>query len=230
MSVRYSSAEEVEADHLRVLGPQLGVLWHALYNEVVWLHAKWKQYRHLYASTENVDLLNETAGFFFGVVQKIMWEDAVLHLARLTDPPRSMGKENLTLRRLAEAIEDAALSARVTALVEAAMSECEFARDWRNRHLAHRDLHLALHSGAKLLPGVSRDQMERALAAFRSVLNEVERHYWGPTTAFEHFLGHSDAESLTHYLSEAVKAERKQLERWGRGVVLPEDLDRDGEV
>lgn len=220
------SAEEVKADHLQVLGPRLGPLYHELYYEVVWLHAKWKQYRHLYATAENVELLNEAAGFFFGVVQRVMWDDALLHVARLMDPPRSMGKDNLTLLRLPEVVENAALSARVAPLVEAAVSACGFARDLRNRRLAHQDLQLALDSGAEPLPGVSRAQMEEALAAMRAVLNEIEGHYWNSSTAFEHVLApRSDAESLTHYLSEALKAERKQLERWSRGEVLPEDLE-----
>jgi hypothetical protein len=217
MGQRYSSAEEVEAEHLNVLGPELGPLYHALHNEVAWLHAKWKQYRHLYASADIVDLLNETAGFFFRVVQDVMWTDTMLTIARLTDVPRTVGKDNLTLPRLAGAIEDAALARRVAALTESAKAEAAFVRDWRNRHLAHRDLQLALDSGVQPLPAVSHDQMERALAALRSVMNEIQLHYWSSTTEYEFFVTPNDAESLTYYLSEAVRAERKQQERWSRG-------------
>jgi hypothetical protein len=224
MDQRHRSAEEVEAERLNVLGPQLGPLYHALHNEVSWLHAKWKQYRHLYASADTVDLLNETAGFFFQVVQDVMWSDTMLHIARLTDAPRSAGKDNLTLSRLAGAIEDAALATRVAALVESAKTETAFVRDWRNRHLAHRDLQLALDSGAQPLPAVSHDQMERALAALRSVMNEIQLQYWDSTTAYEFFVARSDAESLTYYLSEAVKAEREQRARWSRGEARPEDF------
>jgi hypothetical protein len=225
MDRRYRSAEELEAERLNVLGPQLGPLYHALYSEVLWLHAKWKQYRHLYASADNVNLLNDTAGFFFRVVQDMMWGDTMLHIARLMDRPRSVGKENLTLCRLAGAIGDTALAARVAALVESAETDTAFVRDWRNRRLAHSDLQLALDSGAQPLPAVSRDQMERALAALRAVMNEIQIHYWGSPTEFEEFVARSDAESLTYYLSQAIKAEIKQQERWSRGEVMPEDLN-----
>ena len=131
--------------------------------------------------------------------------------------PRSVGKDNLTLSRLAGTIEDATLATRVAALVESAKAEAGFVRDWRNRHLAHRDLQLALGSGAQPLSTVSDDQMERALAALRSVMNEIQLHYWNSTTEYEFFVAPNDAESLTYYLSEAVKAERKQQERWSGG-------------
>jgi hypothetical protein len=221
----HRSAEEVEQEHLNVLGPRLGPLYHALENEVTWLHAKWNQFRHLYASEENVELLNEAAGFFFAVLQDVLWHDTLLHLARLTDPSRSHGsKDNLSLRRLPEVIEDPTLSARVETLVADAVTSCEFARDWRNRHLAHRDLTLALNSGAVPLPGISRADIERSLAAFRAVLNEIKRHYWNETVVFEDFRAIGDAGCLTRRLARSVKAERNQRERWSRGIILPEDL------
>ena len=225
MSQRYSSAEEVEAERLRTLGPLLGPLYHALFNDVQWLHAKWKQFCDLYTSADTVDLLNETAGFFFRIVQDIMVGDAMLHIARLTDPERLGEKENLTLCRLPGAIENVELADRVAALVEAARVEAGFVRDWRNRHLAHTDFKLALDSAVQPLPPVSFGQMQRVLAALRAVINDIELHYWNSTTAFEFFIEQTGAESLTHYLSEGIKVERHRQSRWSRGEVLPEDVD-----
>lgn len=222
MSARHSSAAEVEAEHLRVLGPELGPLYHALHQEVAWLHAKWKQFRHLYAEPSNVDVLNQVAGFFFRVVHDVMWEDAVLHVARLTDPPRSVNKDNLTLLRLPDALPDARLRTQVDTLLQSAVGQATFARDWRNRHLAHRDLGLALGSGVEPLAAASRESMDRALAALRAVMNEVQRHYFNSTTAFEHFLAHDDAASLTYYLVEAVKAEARERDRWKELSVTPD--------
>ena len=64
------SAEQVREKHLRNMGPELGPIYHALWNEVAWLHTKWNQYRQLYAhSPERVTFLNGVASHFFGVVQ-----------------------------------------------------------------------------------------------------------------------------------------------------------------
>src|SRR5579862_352192 len=83
------------------MGPDLGPVFFALFKEVVWLHAKWQEYRALFGhSPERVDLLNRNAAFFFRVVEDSLWEDVLLHISRLTDPIRSGGNENLSVQCL----------------------------------------------------------------------------------------------------------------------------------
>jgi hypothetical protein len=72
--------------------------------------------------------------------------------------------------------------------------------------------------------------MEIVLARFREILNAVNGHFWNSTTAYEDFLAHDDAESLTWHLRKALTAERKRRERWSKGIVLPEDVEPEGEV
>jgi len=130
------SADEVRAERLSVLGPEFGQVYHALCDEVQWLYVKWHEYRKPYAtSRERLDLLNSAAPFFFRVVQDVLWDDALLHLARLTDHPKSAGKPNMTVRRLAGVVSDPRLAAEVEHLVGYAVRLCEFARETRHRHL-----------------------------------------------------------------------------------------------
>lgn len=221
-----SLADEARAEHLRVLGPELGSLYHALLNEVIWLHAKWLEYRKLYAhSPERIDLLNGIAGFFFGLIQDVLWEDTLLHLARLTDPLKSAGKPNLTLKRLPGLIPEPSLASDVQSLVEAAESSCSFARDWRNRHLAHRDLDLALETAATPLPESSREQVQNSLQAIGAVLNLINRRYFGSETLFEDFVAITDAESLVYYMEIARQTEARREERLLQGRPLPEDFE-----
>jgi AbiU2 len=101
------SAEQVRERHVRDMGPQLGDVYHLLWKEVPWLHAKWNQYRQLYAhSRERVEFLNKVGGHFFGIVQHTLRDDILLHLARLTDPPKS---NRLTLQRLPKLAPEPAL-------------------------------------------------------------------------------------------------------------------------
>lgn len=224
---RYKSVEQDHEEHLRVLGSELGPLYNALQHEVTWLHAKWLEYRKLYASSpKRIDLLNETAGFFFRVVQDVLWEDVLLHLARLTDSPKSAGKQNLTINRLPALIAEPALAEEIRELVQTAMQRCSFAREWRHRHLAHRDLDLALESlHATPLPGASRQVVAEALAALAAVLNRVEGHYFDTEVAFGHFLVADDAKALVHHLAVAIRYDQRQRERLSQGRPLPEDLE-----
>jgi hypothetical protein len=203
------TADQVRGERLQVLGSELGPLYDALCDEVTWLYAKWNQYRMLFAkSPGRIELLNYVAGFFFRVIHDVLWEDVVLHIARLTDPPQSVGKDNLTLLRLAEAVKEPALSLELKNLAGQARATADFARDCRNRRLAHRDLALAVDDQAMPLSGISREKIERALADVGAVLNKIESHSWHSEIAFAQFIPPpGDAESLAHYLQGAVDAE-----------------------
>jgi hypothetical protein len=225
--VESKSGEELLEQSIRDMGPELGPLYHALRNEVTWVHAKWKQYRQLYAvSPERIDLLNQAAGHFFGVIQDSLLEDVVLHLARLTDSPQSRGKSNLTLRALPELIIEEPLASDIKTLVSAALAACGFVQAWRNRRLAHRDLTLALASSTDPLPGISRSDVEAALASTGAVLNRLAGHYWDTEVAYHHFIAVGrDADRLVYYLQLGVRAEVQRQKRLERGEPLPEDIE-----
>lgn len=136
----HRSAEQVEQQHLQAFGPTAGPLFHGLYNEVVWLHAKWLEYRKLFAKSEKrIDILNETAAFFFKIVQETLWENVVLQIARLTDPPVQGQFENLTLLRITDTVRPGALRDELRSLTRTAVERSQFARVWRNKRLAHTD-------------------------------------------------------------------------------------------
>lgn len=227
----HQSPTEVEQEHLQAMGPTLGPIYHALYNEVAWLHAKWLEYRKLFAkSAQRIDLLNETAGFFFGVVQDVLWKDVLLHIARLTDPAKQGKYENLTLFQLPNIVPKPELVIELCQLIEVAKTSSKFARDWRNKRLAHHDLAITLDLQAVPLPGVSRQHVEETLASFRAVLNHLHAHYFQSEVAFEHFLTHDDADTLVHHLSVAKQTEEQRRERLAQGRPLSEDFKFPPEV
>ena len=221
------SAEEVKEEHLEAFGEPLGSVYYALYNEVAWLHQKWQEYRKLYGtSKERIELLSETAPSFFHVLQQVLWRDVLLHLARLTDPPKQREFENLTLLRLPEAVEDAQLRSDVCNLVEDVKVKTNFARTWRNKRIAHSDLPLALNAESEQLPGVSRANVEEALSSIRSVMNSFSNEYLGSTTAFEHVIpAPGDADALVHYLNDARWREKRRREQALEGQWSREDFE-----
>lgn len=210
------------------MGPQLGAVCYALFLDVAWLHTKWLQFRTLYAlSAERVSFLNTIASTFFGTVAVVMWDDVLLHIARLTDPPRSGGRKNLTLRRLAEMVPDAMLRNDVEKLVQDLQEAASFARDWRNALVAHHDLDVALRTDARRLEDASREKVEKALEAIRVLLNEVLTRYGEAPIAFEHMPSEPDGpDALLHYLQIGARAEECRRKRLEEGRPLPEDLER----
>lgn len=203
-----STSDEVQEEYLNLMGPELGPVFHALYNECAWLHVRWLQYAALFGtSPKRIELMNAAAPLFFRVIQDDLLGDTLLHLCRMTDWPGKSSERRLTIRALPV---DEALAHDIQPLIDDAISKTKFARDWRNRKLAHTDLALAIDEGARPLADASRKDVAQALEAIAAVLNRLVRHFEKDTTiGFEHFLGHGDAEALMYVLSKGLEAEKQ---------------------
>jgi hypothetical protein len=197
----------VEANDPRIPEP-LREIFRELRSAVVWLHGLWIIYRQLYAkSSERVDLLNESAGTFFSLLQNILLHDTVLASARLTDHSEIRGRENLVLGQLVEKLDSNSypdLMERLKVCLEVIDSRCEVFRTKRNRQVAHSDLLAALKVESEPLPGISRTMVEDALKAIRDYMNEFEIHFSNSTMAYEYFSMQSDGEALIWQLKRAA--------------------------
>ena len=179
--------EQVRNRSVAAMPAPLGEIHHWLHDELAWLYIKWTDFRRLYAmGDERVALLNKAAPAFFAQLQRMMWEDVLLHICRLTDPAKSMGHEHLTILRIPDAISDPVLRNAVQLLVNDAKQKSQFARDWRNRHLAHKELPSPLGQETVKLSLGSRQNVEDALAAVATTMNHIERHYLNQTVLYTH--------------------------------------------
>lgn len=221
---RHSTPDEVEQQYLDTMGSDLGSLFHGLWNECVWLHWMWGEYEVLFGTkVERVDLLNATAPSLFRLVQDVLWESVLLQIGRLMDPRQSAGKENLTLLRLppkvARTVRDT-----VEALLTEAKAKCELARDWRHRHIAHRDLRLALRQSTVPLAPASRKSVREAVASLAAVMNAVDLYYRKTTVEYSFVARTGDAEAILHVIRDGVEVNELRRGRLLSGRPLPEDL------
>lgn len=222
---QYLSADEVRQQYVAALGKELGEIYHELSNELAWLYFKWDQYRALFGeSPERIDLLNGAAPLFFRLLQDALWEDTLLHLARLTDSVRSCGKTNLTFRGLPPLVVDPVVQDKTAQLVLAALAATEFARDWRNRHIAHRDLRLALNEPTEELTPASRKLVNEGLAALAAVLNYLHMQYFHATVQFGLTSEHGDALSLLYVLRDGLEAANQRRQRLREGKPISADI------
>jgi hypothetical protein len=216
---RYSTPEEVLAELKLALGSELGQAFHQLQNDLVWLHMKWGQYRTLYGtSPQRVEMLNEAAPLLFRIVEDVLWDETLLSIARLTDHPGEGTRQRLTVRQLPPLIADSNVSQQVFNLVDNAVGKAAFARDWRNRRVAHRDLAHALDPHVMPLAPASRLAVEEALESLREVLNGINRPLRDTTFLFDFDDPIGGAETLLHVLRDglAVRREREAAIREGR--------------
>jgi hypothetical protein len=217
--------DELRDEHVSKLGPKLGPVYHALWKDVAWLNVTWHEYHEMFGTTpKRIDLLNSAAGLFFRIVQDLLWEQTLLHLSRLTDPPRSVGKNNLTLRALPELIDDPVLRSKVAALVDRAVHATNFARDWRNREISHRDLDLALERPAQPLAPSSRNHVSDALTAIHAVLNHISEELLQSSLAPDVITPLTGAVALLNVIRYGIEAKEARAERLQKGQPLPGDL------
>jgi hypothetical protein len=224
------TAAEARADYERVMGSELGAIYNSLWQQLAWLHSKWAEYVELFGTRESrVSLMNEAAPSFFRMVQDSLLDDVLIHVARLTDPLKSAGRANLTIQRLPLLVE-VAVKAEVDAKIAAALTRSAFARDWRNRRIAHGDYELELDlPGANPLTPTSRQMVREALESLCDVINAVGLHYLDTTNCFDSGSSHSGALSLLHVIDAGLEAQRQraaliQSGQMDLGAFRPRDL------
>lgn len=217
------TAEEAKQEHITHMGHELGTVYAALWQEVASVHAKWADFVVLFGTSESrIDLLNKAAPSFFRHVQDGLWEGILLHVARLTDPPMSGGKQNLTICRLPALVHHSKAKAAIESLVAEAIQASTFARDWRNRHIAHSDLYLSINKSSKTLEFASRQRVDESLRALEVVLNGVAKSFDDKESSFD--ISDWDASHLLHVIDDGLRAAEERHNRLLAGQGNAEDF------
>ena len=224
------TSEDIKAEFIEGMGPDLGAIYYILYNDVVWSHIKWKQYKTLFGVSEaRIALLNESASSFFYVVERVFWENILLNLCRLTDSEttrrsRNQTHANLSLGYMANSITEESLKDALNEIINRAVEATCFARVWRNKWLAHRDLDHSLKRAVDPLPPVSRLDIENALLSIREVMNFIHKHYLSKEVGFEYAVASGDADTLVYFLRVAQQEIELKKDRLLRGEPLSSDF------
>ena len=218
------TAEEARQTYKSAMGESLGALFHSLWQEVAWVHLRWHEYVVLYGDKPSrAALLNKAAPGFFRLVQDMLWEATLLHIARLTDAPCSAGKQNLTIQRLHSLVCDEHVAQCVKTLSDKAKGATEFCRDWRNRRIAHSDLSLALGEHPAPLAAADRNKVNTALSAIVEVLNAVSLHYMNSSSFFDIHGYPGDVMSLLCIIDDGLRVEAERRDRLKRREVGLDD-------
>lgn len=217
------SADEIKAENVAAMGKDLGEQYSELWQEAAYLHAKWAEYVELFGTkASRIDLLNDAAGHLFAMIQDQMWDDILMHIARLTDPPATGKKRNLSLQNLPDLV-GAEVKPRVADRVAAVLAKTEFCRDWRNRRVAHQDLLLALDASSELLKEGSRKDVVDALSAITKVLSEVSEYYMDAEIGLDAFSPAGGAIDLLRLIHDGLKAQKQRETRWESDTQTAED-------
>lgn len=128
-----------------IYGNDLGEIFYYLVNDHADLWLTYKQYRSLFGTNkERIDLLNNNGRIFFFNVERHFWNACILSLCRLIDPAKTRSGKNLTLYALLPYIENEDLKTDVKNAIDEAKDLSRFARERRNKSIAHSDYDIKL--------------------------------------------------------------------------------------
>ncbi len=179
--------------------------------DLTWAYARWITCSELYMrSKDRIKLLNESAPAFFSLIQRVLADDIQMALCRLADPAGSgRGKTNLSLRAIANALphttKDAPLIADVQKAVGSFTDQCKPFIAQRHKRIAHRDLEVALKTGATMLPKATVSMLGAALASAAEILNTIEAHYCQSETHYSGLAMSGAAEALVHDVAAGLR-------------------------
>lgn len=178
--------EDVRADKITAMGNELGELHFLLWKDITWLHFEWNQFRELFGTDPSrMEIMNDAAPRFFWSLERVLWQDILLSISRLSDPVGTGGQQNLTLRRLLPALAPNGPRDALVSALDAFELRSKFARDWRHALFAHRALKHASAPDANPLPHASRANVGSALKAASDVMNVIELHYQDATVGYD---------------------------------------------
>jgi hypothetical protein len=109
----------------------------------------------------------------------------------------------------------------VSITVEAAA----FAKDWRDRHIAHRDLDLLLGRTATPLSKATKEKVDNALASIAALLNRLDLAFFDTTTVYDFIDPVGGCESLLFVLRDGLRREELRSKKLEEGSYNPEDWD-----
>tara|TARA_R100000935_G_C2798862_1_gene149495 strand:- start:44 stop:766 length:723 start_codon:yes stop_codon:yes gene_type:complete len=145
------------------LTPILGVEFSTVYVyamlDLLSLRNQWRIYKGLFGQNrERFELMNRASPVVSGVIERSMFEAALLAIRRLTDKTTTkQGKQPVTVRAFPIHLKGEQ-QAEMKLLVSKAVLSAKFARNWSDKRIAHSEI--AYRTGAIKLEPASRDKVD----------------------------------------------------------------------
>lgn len=215
------TASEVQHKYRQILGKEFGDVYFYARNEWIDIFLTWRQYENLFGhGPERVELLNKSGSLFFYMVQRHFFEAALLGLCRLSDPPKTGKKANLTVILFREFMDTDERCTKIDSLLDNVKKTTKFARDWRNRRISHNDLDLK-HGAANPLEKATRASVSAALDAIYDVLAYISLEFMNSELINDVIVGFDNEFAMLDRLYLGHLARKEELKNLKSGKFQP---------
>ena len=154
-----------------------------------------------------MNLINESAGLAFYLLQHMLLDDIQLTISRLGDPEGTGKRQNLTLKALQRELRSCMgeSSSVMDEPIEKFDMACGKIRERRNKQIAHLDLETALDRHPELMSGPTLEEIDGALNALGEAMSAFSLSARETAMAYELTITHADGETLIKRLQEGLR-------------------------
>lgn len=192
----------------RTISKTLASIFEALDMEITGLHIRLKMYRQLFdRGSSRIELLNDSASNFFVDLHRILVDDIILAICRITDPAQTSGRSNMTLEQLetvARSEGELALTSKLRATLVTIHALRKPFLQHRYRRVAHRDMQRFLAPKANPLPNITVPMMITIVESTASCLTVFQEHFNEPVTIRDFIVTPNDADVLVERLKSGA--------------------------
>lgn len=178
-----------------------------LRQRLYWLCWTWQDYKGLFSSEDDFDLMTRITGGLANVIRVSMLDSIQLGICALTDPSKSRSGKNLSLRRLLHWCDDSKGNSERINSLEEKLDEADAVssrmRKRRNKLIAHFDSSTILDEDSELVEWPTAGEIEEAIQLLIEAMNIAEGLLGEAIFDYRIGLFRNGAETLMTILKEA---------------------------
>jgi hypothetical protein len=170
------SPDEIKKEYVNSLGDDFGSMLFFLHNKLINLNYVFEECEILFhEKNSNVEILNEYIPAMAMTFQNLIWNHILLEIAKFLDPAKTNKKNNATLNKLIEFVDNEILKEMCERILADIRSESNFAIQLRNKKLAHYDLDISLRTAPS--PTSSFAQIRWVIEKFNELFNILNKNF-----------------------------------------------------
>ena len=179
-----------------------------LCQDVAHIQSAWSFYVDLFTSNdykEVADLAIES----FRVVERALRTDITMSICRISDPSKSMKKENISFQTLSQKCGEIK---GVDALFKDFSIACEPIIKLRHKRIGHNDLISRIDPLNNPLPGVGQKEINEILRLAKEILNKIIQYYVSVELSFN-TIQNGGADKLLYWLKSGKQYHKDRRKR-----------------
>lgn len=213
---------ETKSQMIEKMGIEFGTYFHFIRFEIVLLTIKWSHFRTLFATKKSrIELMNETAPLHFQIMQKVLWENILLGICKITDVVETLKKEkNLSVREMPQFVNDIVFAKELENEISLIIEDVKEYKNVRHKLIAHNDYDSIINNkGALWLNGLTYDGMGKIVDHICTVFNKVSNKYLGEITLFDINSEDRTALSLLRKLEKSLRFDESEYQNKLNGIM-----------